>query len=475
MSAQLVVSLEDVISKPLPILACSVDDLAALKTEGDDVSWARLSHILLRDPGLVAHALKLANQSNNSLRAEVTTAERAAMMMGMDNLFRLPTRIATAEKELHGEALNGYRRAVSRAYHAASQAWDWGHLRMDLHPEELFIAGLLHELGEMALWVQAPDKMKQLADLRTHNQMPVDEAEYLVLGNSIEHYSRAMMEKWHMPTLAAQSLRPENARDQRALGIMLAAKLARATERGWFNREVDETIDHVADYLGLPFDDMAARVQKTAVAVAREAGVYGVPPAAALLPLIPEPDQRESLESGSSGAYCLTPQAESFQAIVRELENGMSSMSLSDIMRKVMHGLHEGVGFNRAVFAMLSHDRRELKARFMIGSDSDPIFNRFHIFLGTPHLFTQIMKKPQGLRYGSHNQEKFGGLIPRPIRDLIGVNSFCAMSLFVSGKPVGMLYADRRSTDADIDEMSYKRFRYLCQLASKALTVASSR
>ncbi|KPK38959.1 MAG: hypothetical protein AMJ69_07010 [Gammaproteobacteria bacterium SG8_47] len=134
-----------------------------------------------------------------------------------------------------------------------------------------------------------------------------------------------------------------------------------------------------------------------------------------------------------------------------------------------MKGMHDGVGLNRVVFAVLSSDRQSLTARSIVGAENDPVFNRFAMRLNPPNLFTRLLEKQQAIWVNDDTRAKVWPLLPVEFRKLIATNTFFAMSLFINDKPIGMFYADRHSDACQLDETSYNQFKQLVTLVSRSL------
>jgi len=500
-SANPAISIEQLTARPLPIFGHSVQAFRQLQAE-PNAPWGRYGDIILKDPGLALCALQELHAASSKRSAEISGMEQAAMLLGIQRVQKLPHGAPQMERSLTGLAKTGFSHAASRAFHAAFQVWDWAHILKEHAPEEMLLAALLHDVAEMALWVAAPEQMHLFRRLMLKDGIATDEAQYIAFGESLEHFSRGIAGRWHLPQLVHEALRPENAGNRRVRGVMLAVQLARATERGWYWEKINRLLPQIAEYLGADEADTATHLHNNAVRAAREATFYGTRPAAALLPLLPGgehvliqdefPDEAKSTERASpasaikpatpestpsqetAGAtVCLLPQPDVFSRVAAELEASLGKLSLEDVMRRVLHGMHDGAGLNRVVFTMLTPDRHKLQAKFMIGSDNDPMFNRFEIPLDKPHLFTRLMEKPQSLWINDGNRKNFWPLVPEAIKFLIKTNSFCAMSFHVQGKPLGLFYADRHSAECHLDELTYQRFRQLCQLAAKGLTLAA--
>lgn len=512
MSTNAAISIEQLTAQPLPIFGHSARAFRKLHSASGPL-FERYGDIILKDPGLALHTLQQLHVATaKPLQTEISSMTQATMLLGMERAKKLPQGLPELENTLRGRARTGFTRAACRAFHAAFQAWDWAHIKDEHTPEEILLATLLHDVAEMALWVVAPDKMHLMRKLIFKDRLHTDEAQYIALGESLEHFGRKITTRWHLPPLVHGALRPENAHNPRVRGVMLAVQLGRAAERGWHTEKMQSTLKLIAEHLGTSLDETINHVHKTAVRAARETTFYTTRPAAALLPLLPGGEEiliedefpeteiktevrkapevvapakpksvvRAAPEPGKKPApinpitpppteVCLTPQRAIFEQTLRKLRTEMGNLGLNDTMRAAVHGLHDGVGLNRVVFAMLTLDHKKLTPHYIIGADNDPHFSRFEIRLDKPHLFTWLLEKPVSLWINDDNRAKYWPLVPDDFKTLIKTNSFFAMSVHLRDKPIGLFYADRRSTACTLDNHAYQQFRQLCQLATKGL------
>lgn len=521
MSTNAAISIDELTAQPLPIFEHSARAFRKVGKQSGN-TFENYGDIILKDPGLALHTLnQLQAGSNNNLRTEISSMAQAAMMLGEDRAKRLTMGHPQLERSLTGYAKKGYIRTACRAFHAAFQAWDWAHIKNDHAPDEILLATLLHDVAEMALWVAAPEKMHQFRKLMLKDGLPTDEAQYIAFGESLEHFSREIATHWHLPGLVNDALRPENANLPRVRCVMLAVQLARSAERGWYWEKTERVMPQIAEYLNAPLDEIIPHVHKNAVRAAREAPFYNARHAASLLPMLPGgehliledefPEAEAEIEATKnasptpitdvsatntktapqadtaatpaktsdtkvvadaepSAQVCLTPQFDIFKQALLSLHQGLGKMNLSELLRKTVHGMHDGIGLNRVVFFMLTPHKDKLVSRYMVGSDNDPMFSRFEIVLDKPHLFSRLMEKQVSLWMNDDNRAKFWPLMPEATKALIKTNSFFAMSICVNGKPMGLFYADRRSLECKLDEQAYKQFRQMCNFAAKGLT-----
>ena len=475
-------TLEDWVEKlsdvVFPMFPGTIKSLKTLTDEDINRSVDRFCADILLDPGAVIGIVRRANSGHRRrLGTQVATVENAAMMIGLKSMKELYKDVPCFTPPGTTPAERGYMHVVARAYHAGYQAYDWAIQRGDMTPKEVFVAAFLYDLGEMVLWLYGGEPMMRVRELVLNEHMPEDEAQYMVLGFSQEQIGHELAKRWNLPEMVIECLQPDKARNPRALSVMLAAKLARLADINWYTPEMLECLQSVADLLDISLEEVVRRSHLNALAAARETEFYQIIPAAALLPMHSGDwntnNVSEQAEEGHEAAhFCLTPQLRVYDRAMIDLATLIKDKpDLGQILQIAMRGFHDGVGLNRVVFAMLSHDCTTLTARQMIGTDNDPVFNRFHvdIDLDRRDIFTQLFQKPRSVWVNEENRAKIWPLVPGAFKKLINTDSFFAMSVFIHDKPVGLFYADRHTQDSQLDIKSYERFKRLCGMVSKGI------
>lgn len=464
----------------LPALKANTGLMRQLAAD-ENVDMSRLATLIESDPGLTLRLMRYINNLRHKhLRSEITTVRNALMMLGLTHVQQIPQGLTSIEELDEVDSLR-LRKHFSQALHAAYQARDWARITKDLIADELYLAALLHNLGETLLNLHAPQEMARVRDLMQQKQMEANEAEYVVFGFSIDQLTLELARLWRLPSLLIDSLHGENAQHKRVLNVMLAAHVAKAAEQGWYSPRTVKLVEQTADFLLSDTASTATLIHKNAVEAARNSAQLNVPHPAACL-LIPAHVQAEEKRPPSGvkiqpellpdedADFCLMPQRRVLLRVMKSLTQTEESLSLKKVLALTMEGMHEGLGLNRVVFAMLTPDKGQLRARSILGSDNDPLFNRFVIDLESHNLFTRLLEKPQSLWLDENNRGKFFPLIPIGFHKLIRNDSFLVMSLFVRNKPVGIFYADRHTNACRLDAESYKRFKQLVAQASQTLS-----
>ncbi|MDH5444617.1 MAG: HDOD domain-containing protein [Gammaproteobacteria bacterium] len=473
-------SIEDWIKQfgdiPIPVMQHTIDKLTKLCAQ--DVPVQDLVELIETDPGLTVQLIRTCSTSmHGSLRTEVTSVQQALMIIGIEKLKTLPTTIPTIEKKLSGAAKEHLLKIFSVAYHAARQSTVWANMRRDMVPDEVTAATLLHFIGAMLMSIHAPELLDDIRDMRDREHIATEEAQYIVLGFTIDELSLEIAQRWNLPSLLLETLRAENARHPRAYTIMLAVQLARHSAWNWYTPKMQKLYEDSSEWLDQPKSIIIRETHKLAVDVARDSEFYNVNHTAALLlaDYMEEVESTQTHESDepnekSQVGICLVPQLIELKNIVNELKSlPADTHKLKIVINLVLRGIHDGAGLNRAVFTIYDKPKNRLKAYSIMGADNDPVFGQFQISLIQKNLFSLMSTKVQAVWVSDENREKFGPLIPEQLDKIIRTNNFYCMSALLRNELFGLFYADKHTTDCQLDKNSYKYFKAVCMQGIQAI------
>ena len=453
---------------PIPVMPHTISQLA--KQCKDDVSIHELVELIETDPGLTVQLIRTSSASlHGRLRSEVTSVQQALMMMGIENLKKLPSTLPNIDKTLKGSAKQHLLKTFSIAYHAARQATDWAKLRRDMVPDEVAAASLLHFIGEMMMSIHAPEQLDKIKQMRDEEHIASEEAQYIVLGFSLDQLSLEIAERWNLPALVKEVLHAENARHPRAYTIMLAVQLARHAAWDWYTPRMNKLYEEAAEWLDKPMSSLIKDTHKLAVRVARDSEFYNIIPSAALLladhkeGFAPTENVKETDQPEQHAGICLIPQMTIMKEVINQLKTfPAKEVDLHKLIELALYGLHDGIGLNRVVFAVYDKPKNMLKAYSIVGADNDTSFGQFQISLDQKNLFSYMATKIQAIWLNDSNREQYGHLIPASLQKVITTDNFFSMSVILNNSLYGLFYADRHTTDCHLDNRSYSYFKAIC-------------
>lgn len=173
-------------------------------SEGELLSPKELVDIVLLDPLLCLCLLRQAERTkSHRLGNETTTALAAIMQLGVDGFRSL---LLTSPEVENTNA--GLLEVETRATTAAQIGLRWANGRMDLNPEEVAVAALLADAGELLLWIYAPElpiaaQEKMLSGLARRSA----QAQMQICGFTFKELTLRCAELWKLPSLIVQLLR----------------------------------------------------------------------------------------------------------------------------------------------------------------------------------------------------------------------------------------------------------------------------
>jgi len=192
-------------SQTIPCMARSKLMLRAFEEmQGEELSAADLTTLVIGDPYLCLRLLREAEKRrSHRLGHDTTTALGAVMQLGV-KVFR---NLLLGSPET-GEENLGLQDCSARAILASQIAQMWGKARADIAPEEVAMAALLAEIGELLLWHFAPElpqaAQKALASGRATRSA---QAQDLACGFRFRDLSLKCATVWALPSLLVQLIR----------------------------------------------------------------------------------------------------------------------------------------------------------------------------------------------------------------------------------------------------------------------------
>ena len=248
----------------LPVLRHTVQELERMREDADNVSGRTLSATILRDPLLTLRVLGYIETRRRARQTtDITTIERAIMMIGIGPFFRDFQHLPQIEEQLkaHPQALLGLLKVVHRARRAAQWARDWATVRHDLDVDEITLAALLHDIAELLMWCFAPGIALRARDTQLahrHRRSSIIQTE--VYGIPLYELKMALAETWHLPRLLTQLMDNQHAESPRVRNVKLAVDLARHTADGWSDPALPDDFKGIRELLRISQQSLVRRL-----------------------------------------------------------------------------------------------------------------------------------------------------------------------------------------------------------------------
>lgn len=192
-------------------------------SSSSDADFDQLTAIIEADPTLSARVLSLCRRAALGISQPITTVRRAATMLGLETLQATLLSVQVYEVlRQHDRALQARdRAALAHDLTPFDRVGFWLHAlavasvaeglaraqpALRVRPEEAFTAGLLHDLGKLALdWV-LPRSYAQVIRLASSRGLSIAGAERAVIGLDHHLAGKRLGEHWGLPHLYLDAL-----------------------------------------------------------------------------------------------------------------------------------------------------------------------------------------------------------------------------------------------------------------------------
>lgn len=168
-----------------------------------------IGSLIAQDPAMTSKILKLVNSSFFALKRTVTDPTQAAMILGISTIKSLVLSAhifgqmsAHVPEELHLPALHIHSLAAAVCARRLMELQQGGKARA----EEAFVAGLLHDVGRLAIAANLADDYQEAVLLAQRENVALVAAERQVLGACHAEVGAYLLGLWGLPDAVVQAV-----------------------------------------------------------------------------------------------------------------------------------------------------------------------------------------------------------------------------------------------------------------------------
>lgn len=166
-----------------------------------------IGEVISSDPNLSARLLKLVNSSFYNYSGRIDTLSRAIAIVGTRELYSLAISVSAvrAFSRIPAQLINMdtfWRHSLFCGIIARNLAKRCG----ILHPERLFVAGLLHDIGELVMFARAPEKSRDLMLMAEGNEHVLAYAERQEFGFTHADLGGLLATLWKLPDTLVEAI-----------------------------------------------------------------------------------------------------------------------------------------------------------------------------------------------------------------------------------------------------------------------------
>lgn len=456
----------------MPVVGKVIAELNSL-TGSEDSDANQLAEVILRDPNLTSHVLRVANSVHyNYSKYPINTVSRAIVLIGLKGMRAVCISLLLIDTLLKPGAREQLLRLMAQGLHAATQARDLIKMHDENAAEEVFIAALLFHLGEMAFLANEKPCAENAA-LHEGSAKVRKEAMDSILGTSFRAITKGLAKHWRLGESLEQALYPGRDPSSKVQAVILGERMSRAALKGWDSGAAQKVADEIARYTYLEPEQCLVLAQESAERAAEIALHYG---AAEACPLIPDKSvtAKRERQSPSSAHKILRPDAQLQLNILRELTTATSeNADVNTIFQMVIEGMHRGVGIERVALAFIQNNA--VKAKYVLGEGTEEWRKDFDLDVGPyrENIFTHAISAGGATWIDPAFIEARSHLHTADIIAVLGRRPSFIYALQVRGRTPAIFYADRFDFGGKFSKEQFESFRHFASQAQLNLNLLS--
>lgn len=500
----------------MPIFSASVNSIHTIGSDPDADAMA-LSVEILKDASLTAKVLRLANSPlYNRGQGKISQLSRAVVILGFETVKGVVLTLKLIDS-FHQEHPDIDISAMLVNAFLAGTFVRGISARCGIRDiEQVYICGLLHNLGEVVTACTLPEEYIQIQKMMQEKNILPAEAEQLVLGTTLRNIGKDIANDWEFPQGIVATMDeyvPGKSRQVRtsgdltralvslvnkALGLLYAdypdekyslAELTLELSKvaGIKQEEISSVLEQsfkesceMAQSYGLDKDTLSPKLRNNddealdklarefsfftnSEVVAAKSATGGKKDTSRQIDATITVPDIEVVPSGSANVLL---------GILFELTTLMSQKAnFNSILEKILEGMQRGVGFDRAVLCLLSPDHKFYVGRMSCGEGALALKEYFNFPVNLQgDLLSKIILEGDELLV-TDIQKGWREQLPEDFEEKTGARSFMLGTLRSKTRPLGIFYADNAVSGRVISAEDCRSFMQLVAQSRLALQV----
>jgi HD-like signal output (HDOD) protein/signal transduction histidine kinase len=315
----------------------------------------QIARVISEDGGLASRVIQVANSPWYGQPGRITDLRRVLLLLGMDTVktiavtsgvVELFSHIVPARDRLLAEF---WQASLSCALLARALAARVGYP----HPDEAYLVGLLHHVGQLLLLNSAPTRYAELARATVEPERRRGQEQALF---GIDHLDLGawLVERWRLGPLAGDAIRFQHEPTDRVLDAPILVRIVNLAARVWEPSLLHAAEAGAMDQLGIDAAELRPLLDQARAEVQQTARAYGIE-----LP----PAEAQGSPGGGSGPFpgerAILAEMVRDTTLIEGLKSAMRSQStVTDPGRVVQRFLGLLFGLEHTVLFLVGADRR---------------------------------------------------------------------------------------------------------------------
>ena len=159
-----------------------------------------IGDIISQDPALTARLLRVVNSAFYAFPSQIDTISMAITVLGTRQLRDLvmTTSVINRFRDIPANVVdmeNFWCHSLTTAIAAKNFA---NHMKIS-NSDRLFVAGLLHDIGKLVMYITLPDPSRQVVEIAGEPQIDSDHVEEAIFGFNHAELGAELLRQWKLP------------------------------------------------------------------------------------------------------------------------------------------------------------------------------------------------------------------------------------------------------------------------------------
>ncbi len=245
--------------KQLPVIPAVANKILHEAEEMEEISFKELEEMIKVDPLLTAKILKVANSALYARQREITTLQMAITLLGFKNIRSLVLLTIASNMFAKYKKTGFYEQFWKHSLLTAFIARELIAKKVkSLAPDEGFLAGLLHDIGQVAMFHAKQQEYLQVIEERAKQSGNLKELEQRYFEVTHKEIGAEVLTAWNFPHMYVDAAREHGmaniTSEHRTLiiTVSIADILAVRVVHGDFPEEKKPLLSRLLLYLTIP-------------------------------------------------------------------------------------------------------------------------------------------------------------------------------------------------------------------------------
>jgi len=489
----------------LPVFSATVNHIRQISSAGDTDAMA-LAIAVMKDANLTTKLLRLANSNHyNRGSGKITAISRAVVLIGFERIRNLCMTLKLIESFGEKEPNSRVEDLLVTAVLNASTARDLALSAGIDDVEETYICGLLFSLGEIVVAFTLPDVYLSMLEQRKQRRLSWVNIQQQTLGGEFLTLGRDLIQSWGFSKRVVSSLRTGEPQpgvsEQERLNQQIVSGCHQLFEQVYQRSpqlegdEYTEQLKLMSELTRQPAEKLEETLHHSVRQLCDHIDQYGLSHRALIPPVsasgnesldelsrkvsfyVHARQEQQSTRKNQDDAYSAEQQkrlAEYNQLQLKYLEKMNELMTgqapTTQVLLTCVEGIEASCSLERVVFCLSVNAGQQLVAKLLEGEQLDPVMSYFQLNRAdkSSRLFFHIMDRGVALLVPDARDPGWQNRLPDDYLQSIRPGGLIVSPLTVSGKTLGLLYADKTETAGPVEDRDFRVFNQFlvqCRIA----------